>query len=66
MNKLKGQGPFSLRLPRTMRTEVAKQALWQGISMNEFILLAVAEKIIRLSSGVASGRKITGLSTTTQ
>ena len=40
---------FSLRLPRTTRAQADVMAHRQGISMNEFILRAVAEKIANLT-----------------
>jgi len=39
---------FPLRLPRTMRQQVDKLADCDGISVNHFISLALAEKISRL------------------
>jgi hypothetical protein len=39
---------FPLRLPRTTRQQIDKLAEDEGISINNFISLAVAERIIRL------------------
>jgi hypothetical protein len=39
---------FPLRLPLTMRAELQAQANNEGISINQFIVMAVAEKIIRI------------------
>ncbi|HMG87753.1 MAG TPA: toxin-antitoxin system HicB family antitoxin [Terracidiphilus sp.] len=38
---------FPLRLPLTMRAELRILARDEGISVNQFIVMAVAEKIIR-------------------
>jgi hypothetical protein len=39
---------FPLRLPSTMRAELEAQANKEGISINQFIVMAVAEKITRI------------------
>jgi predicted HicB family RNase H-like nuclease len=44
----KKNNSFPLRLPRTMRKQVDKLADCDGISVNHFISLALAEKISRL------------------
>jgi len=41
---------LSLRLPKTMYTQLLAAAKAEGISMNQFIMLAVAEKIATLST----------------
>lgn len=41
---------LSLRLPKTMYTQLRNAAKAEGISMNQFIMLAVAEKIATLST----------------
>ena len=41
---------LSLRLPRTMYGQLRTVAKAEGISMNQFIMLAVAEKIATLST----------------
>lgn len=41
---------FPLRLPRSMRLQAVEHALREGISLNQFIALAVAEKITRLET----------------
>ena len=38
---------FALRLPRSMRIEAVRIAKRKAISLNEFVALAVAEKIAR-------------------
>lgn len=39
-----------LRLPKTMYNQLKEAAKAEGISMNQFILLAIAEKIATLST----------------
>jgi uncharacterized protein (DUF1778 family) len=41
---------LSLRLPKTMYNQLRTAAKAEGISMNQFIMLAVAEKIATLST----------------
>lgn len=41
---------FPLRLPLTMRLEAAELARREGISLNQFVLQAVAEAVTRLDS----------------
>lgn len=41
---------LSLRLPKTMYNQLKEAAKAEGISMNQFIVLAVAEKIATLST----------------
>jgi uncharacterized protein (DUF1778 family) len=41
---------LSLRLPKTMYSQLRAAAKAEGISMNQFIMLAVAEKIATLST----------------
>lgn len=41
---------LSLRLPKTMHTQLKELAKEEGISINQFITLAVAEKIGSLSA----------------
>ena len=41
---------FSVRLPKTMYNQLKEAAKTEGISMNQFIMLAVAEKIATLST----------------
>jgi hypothetical protein len=38
-------GTFALRLPRSMKAEVESQAKADGASMNQFVVMAVAEKL---------------------
>ena len=41
---------LSLRLPKTMYNQLKETAKAEGISMNQFIMLAVAEKIATLKT----------------
>jgi hypothetical protein len=41
---------FPLRMPRTMQMQIRDLARKEGISLNQFINIALAEKIVRLSS----------------
>lgn len=51
MAEPKSSSGFALRLPRTMRRQAEELAKDEGISLNQLILLAVAEKITRLEVG---------------
>lgn len=46
---------FPLRLPRTTRVQAGELARREGVSLNEFIRLAVAEKITRLEQFAPQG-----------
>jgi predicted DNA-binding protein len=41
---------LSLRLPKTMHTQLKELAKEEGVSINQFITLAIAEKIGSLSA----------------
>ena len=41
---------YALRLPRSIKAAVEKVALSEGISMNQFVATAVAEKLAVLST----------------
>ncbi|MCO6433796.1 YlcI/YnfO family protein, partial [Nitrosomonas nitrosa] len=41
---------YSLRLPKSLKEEVAKMAKRDGTSLNQFISMAVAEKISALET----------------
>lgn len=45
--KSTGAGSFALRLPKSTRYAAAEIATAEGISLNQFIVLAVVEKIVR-------------------
>jgi hypothetical protein len=42
---------FALRLPRSTRRQANEIAKNEGISLNQFITIALAERIVRLESG---------------
>jgi hypothetical protein len=50
-------GSFPLRLPHSMRRQANDLAHREGLSLNQFISLAVAEKITRLEQSVWHERK---------
>jgi predicted DNA-binding protein len=41
---------YSLRLPKSLKNEVAKMAKRDGTSLNQFIAMAVAEKVSALET----------------
>jgi hypothetical protein len=43
-------GALSLRLPKSLHEQVKELAREEGISMNQFVLLAVAEKVASIST----------------
>lgn len=43
---------YPLRLPRSVKVAVEKMALSEGISMNQFVATAVAEKLAVLSTAI--------------
>lgn len=43
-----GAGVFALRLPKSTRFTAVEFAKTEGLSLNQFIALAVAEKIVRM------------------
>lgn len=53
MQPNKPNSVFPLRLPTTTRIQANELASRDGISLNQFISLAVAEKIVRLQSADA-------------
>lgn len=58
MSKENGRpGSFPLRLPHSMRKQANDLAHREGLSLNQFINLAVAEKITRLEHSVWVERK---------
>lgn len=44
----------SLRLPNSTRRKASELAELEGISLNDFILFAVAEKLVRLESAISA------------
>jgi hypothetical protein len=47
-----GRGSFPLRLPISMRREADELARKDGLSLNQFITLAVAEKLTRMEQSL--------------
>lgn len=47
-NKRPSNHTFPLRLPRSLRTAAEAVSRQEGVSLNHFIALAVAEKLARL------------------
>ena len=47
---------FPLRLPRSMRVQANELARAEGISLNQFIAIAIAEKLARIESSSVPGR----------
>jgi hypothetical protein len=43
---------FPLRLPISMKTEAVGAASEEGISLNQFINIAIAEKIVRIENSL--------------
>jgi hypothetical protein len=43
-----GPGTFQLRLPESARQRAMQLAQFEGLSLNQFIALAVTEKIVRM------------------
>ena len=50
MHPNKPNSVFPLRLPTTTRMQANELASLEGVSLNQFITIAVAEKITRLQS----------------
>jgi hypothetical protein len=48
---MNGNAPFSLRLPNHIKQGVARVAKRDGTSVNQFIAVAVAEKLAALEAG---------------
>lgn len=44
-------GALTIRLPESLRDRVRQLSDAEGISMNQFVMLAVAEKVTRLDEG---------------
>jgi len=43
-----GPGTFQLRLPESARQRAIQLAQFEGLSLNQFITMAVTEKIVRM------------------
>ena len=46
-------GALTIRLPESLHDHVRRLAEEEGISMNQFVMLTVAEKVSRLDEGAA-------------
>lgn len=46
-------GALTIRLPESLHDHVRKLAAQEGLSMNQFVMLAVAEKVTRLDEGAS-------------
>lgn len=44
------QSTYPLRLPRSVKTEVEKRARQDGVSVNQFVATAVAEKLAAMNT----------------
>jgi hypothetical protein len=47
---MKNQSTYPLRLPRSVKAEVERRAKLDGISVNQFVATAVAEKLAAMST----------------
>ena len=45
-----GQSTYPLRLPRSVKAEVERRAKSEGISVNQFVATAVAEKLAAMNT----------------
>ena len=49
---MKDQSTYPLRLPRSVKAEVKRRAKADGISVNQFVATAVAEKLAVMNTAV--------------
>jgi hypothetical protein len=47
---MKNQSTYPLRLPRSVKAEVERRAKLDGISVNQFVATAVAEKLAAMNT----------------
>lgn len=47
---MKRQSTYPLRLPRSVKAEVERRAKMDGVSINQFVATAVAEKLAAMST----------------
>ncbi|MBV9552459.1 MAG: toxin-antitoxin system HicB family antitoxin [Alphaproteobacteria bacterium] len=47
---MKAQSTYPLRLPRSIKAEVERRAKQDGVSVNQFVATAVAEKLAAMST----------------
>lgn len=59
MTKDENLTSFALRLPRSTRRQANEIAKNEGISLNQFITIALAERIVRLQSSSLAPEKDT-------
>ena len=52
-DKPRNQSKFALRLPKSVSDTAKKIAAQEGVSLNQFISLAVAEKIVRVEQSTS-------------
>ena len=45
-----GQSTYPLRLPRSVKAEVERRAKSEGVSVNQFVATAVAEKLAAMNT----------------
>ncbi len=53
-DKPRNQSKFALRLPKSVSDTAKKIAAQEGVSLNQFISLAVAEKIVRVEQSTSA------------
>lgn len=53
--------PFALRLPISIHDEAEKCADLEGTSLNHFITLAIAERLIRIESQTTEHKQVTDI-----
>ena len=54
---MKNQSAYPLRLPRSVKAEVERRAKEDGISVNQFIATAVAEKLAVMNTAAFSAER---------
>jgi len=47
---MKNQSTYPLRLPRSVKAEVERRAKREGVSVNQFVATAVAEKLAAMNT----------------
>lgn len=51
------KSPYPLRLPRSVKAEVERRAKAEGISVNQFVATAVAEKLATMNTAAFFGER---------
>ena len=54
---MKNQSTYPLRLPRSVKAEVERRAKQDGISVNQFVATAVAEKLAAMGTAEFFGER---------